>query len=302
VNASTYVEWLRRQGERVVQTTSSYWQAVGFGVYQAFPYHWLIEPTEQELSQLFFSHHAVAVRYSMPADASNGVLSYHTVCEARGYGFDNLGYRTRKNVRRGLRSCTVEPISFSRLTEEGWGLHEDTLDRQGRDVPVSKEAWRKRFLLAGNLPGFEAWGATVEGRLAAYLVTCQMDECCYLLYQQSGRDHLRECVNNALTFVVTQAIANRSCVRLLFYGMHSLDAPPSMDEFKFHMGYKARGVRQRVAFHPCLSPFVNRASYRVLKQVSEWRPLSRPLSKAEGIIRFYLEGQAARAKGAQPAS
>jgi len=292
VNARVYAEWLGRQGQRVVRTGSSYWQRIAPGVYQAFPYHWLIAPGERELEELFFRHRAVAVRYSLAADAAQGLASYHVVRQGGAYGLESLGYRTRKNVRLGLRRCAVERIAFSRLAEEGWRLRSETLERQGREMRVSPESWRKRFLLAGELEGFEAWGALVAGRLAAYLVAFHMDDCCYLLYQQSGREFLRECVNNALTFVATETLAARPGVRLLFYGMHSLDASASMNEFKFHMGYQAKAVRQRVVFHPLIRPFINRASYRVLQQVARWRPKSRALSKAEGMLRFYLEGQA----------
>jgi hypothetical protein len=301
-----YAEWLRRLGQRVIRTASSYWHSEGLGVYQAFPYHWLIEPCEKELLELMFRHHAIALRYSMPAQGGkNGDDCYHAVYTGSDYTFEVLSAWARKNVRRGLRSCTVAPISFERYLAEGWALRVDTLARQQRKVRESREDWRRRYAAAADLEGFEVWAAEVSSRLAATLVTCQMDGWAYMLYQQCHRDYLREHVNNALSFVVTQTLIRRSNIQGIFYGMQSLDAPPSVDEFKFRMGYEAKTVGQRIAFHPYLAPLVNKFSYRVSKCFSDLSPRNRLLAKAAGMLRFCLTEKqsslrAPRTTGAAP--
>jgi hypothetical protein len=292
MNEDTYAEWLRRQGHLVVRTSSSFWHSESLGVYQALPYHWLIEPSEAELAELFTRHRAVAVRYSMPSGCRQGCASHSIVFEGGNYGFESLGYRTRKNVRRGLRNCTVEPMSFERLIDEGWELRLDTLDRQGRHLKINCESWRKKYLDADNLNGFEAWGAFVSNRLAAYLVTFQMDDCIYIVEQQSHRDYLDLNVNNAITFVASQNAAARAGVRLLFYGLESLDAPGRVSDFKFHMGYTAKPIHQRVVFHPRLTVLANEFAHTVVHWISKWLPTNRRLSKAEGMLRFCLAEKA----------
>jgi|CZKH01.1.fsa_nt_gi hypothetical protein len=292
-----YAEWLRRQGQRVIRTDSSYWHSAGMGVFQAFPYHWLIEPGPKELRELMVRHRGIALRYSMPAhDVQNGASCYHAVYTGRDYDFEMLGGWARKNVRRGLRNCTVGPISFERYLEEGWVLRVDTLARQQRQVKESRQDWRRRYAAASGLEGFEVWAAEVNGRLAATLVTFQMDGWAYMLYQQCHSDYLREHVNNALSFVVTQSLVRKSDIRGIFYGMQSLDAPPSVDEFKFRMGYEAKAVRQRIAFHPYLAPLVNQFTYRASKCLSAWHPANRLLAKAEGMFRFCLAAKDASAQ------
>jgi hypothetical protein len=295
MNADTYAEWLRQQGHVVVRTASTYWHSEGLGVYQAFPYHWLIEPSKAELADLFSRHRAVAVRYSMPPGCRQGCASYSVVLEDGNYGFENLGYRTRKNVRRGLRHCTVEPMSFQRLVDEGWELRVDTLDRQGRHVKTNYESWRKKYLDAADLKGFQAWGAFVSNGLAAYLVTFQMDDCVYIVEQQSHRDYLDLNVNNAITFLVSQNAAARPGVRLVFYGLESLDAPARVAEFKFHMGYTAKLVNQRVVFHPLLTVFANRFSYSIVSRIAKWTPANRHFAKAKGMLRLSMAEKASSA-------
>ncbi len=308
MTAEIYSEWLRRQGQRVIRTESSYWHSQGWGVFQAFPYHWLIEPGRAELRELMLRHGALALRYSMPTgrgqngDGRNGDRDrhrdsslprnrescYHVVCTGNDYDLETLGAWARKNVRRGLRNCRVAPISFARYLEQGWDLRLDTLARQQRRVQETKRGWQSRYAAASGLEGFEVWAAEVRGRLAATLVTFPMDGWAYMLYQQCHSDYLREHVNNALSFVVTQTLIRRPHIRGIFYGMQSLDAPPSVDEFKFRMGYEARTVRQRIAFHPCLSPLVNHYTHRAAKYLRAWNPANRVLAKAEGMLRFGL--------------
>lgn len=291
MNAEIFAEWLRRQGYSVVRTTSSYWYEASPRVYQAFPYHWVIQPKEEELSSFIGQRRAIALRYSTPVDSPIGCISYHAIYDKPSYTLDGLDRRSRQNIRKGLKNCSVEPISFERLAEDGWLLEMDTASRQGRQVTISEEIWRRRYMEAADLPGFEAWGAIVDGRLVASLFTFQMEDCCEMISQQCHRDYLNARVNNALSFVVTQAMINRTGIRSVFYTLQSLDAPASVDRFKFRMGYTAKPVRQRVVFHSLLAPVFNKATYAVVKLMFRCKPNNSSLAKMEGMLRFYLEGK-----------
>ncbi|BDG06324.1 hypothetical protein [Anaeromyxobacter oryzae] len=291
MNPDMYAEWLRRQGHRVVRTASSYWYDAGPRVYQAFPYHWLITPPEDELRRFLRDNGAIALRYSTTADAPEGCISYHLVCDDRGYGLDSIGKQSRQNVRLGLAKCRVERIPLERLAEEGWALERDTIGRQGREGTFDAEAWRRRYLAAADLPGFEAWGALVDGRLAASILAFTVDDCCELLSQQCLTEFVKARVNNALAFVATRSILDRPEIRSIFYTLQSLDAPASVDEFKLRMGYRPRLVRQRVVFHPWLAGAANPVTLAILHSLRQRRPSSTVLSKAEGVVRFHLQGR-----------
>lgn len=298
MNAEVYAQWLQSQGQRVVQTCSSYWQSDGFGVYQAFPYHKLIEPSPEELEELAWKHHAVALRFSTAPIEGSVAQGYHAVYTGTDYDFAVLSTKARTNVRRGLRSCTIGQISRERYVEEGWDLRVDTLSRQGRLVHENRETWRKRSWVPPNLQGFEFWAAEVDGKLAATVLTFRMDDWFYLVYQQCHRNYLRAHVNNALSFTVTQTLVRRANVKGIFYGLRSLDAPASVDAFKFQMGYEAKPVRQKVVFHPYLAPWMNGFTHRLSKALVALNPGSRHLAKAEGMLRQYLtENQIIRGTG-----
>jgi hypothetical protein len=291
MNPETFAEWLRLQGKKVIHTDSSYWYEASSLVYQAFPYHWVIQPSEDELSGFLRQNQVIGLRYSTPVAAPVGLISYHVVFDGPSYTLDGLDRRSRQNIRKGLKNCRVEPISFERLAEDGWLLEKDTQDRQGRRVNQSEGAWRKRCLAAVDLPGFEAWGALVDGRLVASLLTFQMDDCCEMISQQCHRDYLRARVNNALSFVVTEEMVNRPGTRSIFYTMQSLDAPVSVDQFKFRMGYTAKPIRQRVVFHPWLPSVSNSVGQTVIKQLIRLQPSNPNLPKIQGFLRFNKEGK-----------
>lgn len=294
MNPDIFAEWFRRQGLQVTRTASSWWVKLGMRTYQAFPYHWIIQPEERELDELLRKNLAVALRYSTHPSASEGMQSYHAVFEGESYGFDQLGKWARKNVRRGLKNCSVEQIGFDELARTGWNLQQDTLDRQSRNPSITLEKWRTMCHTAGDLPGFTAWAAFAnESRqLAASVITFQMDDWVYMLYQQCCSEMLNLHANNALAFEVTTGVLADGNTKGILYGLHSLDAPPSVDEFKFRMGYVRKPVKQRVKFNKLISPAINSFSYSALKRLSSVLAGNETLSKAEGVCRFYLNGRA----------
>jgi len=291
VNPEVFAEWFRRQGHRVVRTAGSWWYEASPRVWQAFPHHWTLTPAPGELEELLRSQRAVALRCSVPLDAPEGRVSYHTVWEGADYGIVDLHGSVRGVVRKGMQRAQVEPVPLARLAEEGWELEVDTCRRQGRAVPLTREAWRRRHLAAADLPGFEAWGALVEGRLGACLLCVRVDDWCEALSHQSHSDFLAARINNALTFGFTEGMTRRPGVKAIFYGLEGLDAPATVDEFKFRMGYRPVPVRQRVALHPWIPAAAVAPGHRVLAAAARRRPTSGTLGKAEGMLRFHLEGK-----------
>jgi hypothetical protein len=296
MNAKVFAEWLRRQGYRVVRTASSYWYEASPRVYQAFPYHWLIEPSERELWGLLVRNNAIALRYSTPVISPRGKVSYHVVCQDPAYDLPSLSRQARQNVRRGLEYARVEPIPLSRLATEGWKLRQDSLERQGRVGAETEEWWQRLCTSAEDLPGFEAWGAIHDGELVACFLVFICDHHFTLPHEQSASAHLEHRINNAIFFAVAQAAFKHPGISEVFFCLHSLDAPDSVDQFKFRMGFTAKPVRQRVVFHPVLAPVFNRASHAALQRLVCRYPDNPTWAKAEGMLRFHLEGKLAPAK------
>jgi len=290
MNAAIFAEWLRRQGHQVVRTESSYWYDAGPRVFQAFPYHWLIEPSNSELRNLMLGRGIAALRYSTPLAAASGAVSYHVVLRAP-YNLDMLRAQARNGVRRGLSCFKVERIAFERLAEEGWSLQADTLERQGRTNSMHQPEWQRICRAADGLPGFEAWGAICNGELAAALLTARIDDTWCVPYALSHSRFLHEHVNNALFYSVSCDLLASEDVKEIFFTVQSLDAPESVDDFKFRMSFAAEPVRQQVVFHPVLAPFAGRWSRALVLRFLARHHDDPVLAKAEGMLRFHSRGK-----------
>ena len=292
MNADTISEWMKRQGLRVRQGAGGHWVELAPRIYQAFPFHWVIRPDANELKELFKSLRAIGVRYSTPLDSPEGMISYHVVYSGKDYSLEALPAKARYDVRKGLSSFRVEPIALDRLATEGWEVRRETLVRQGRTAAETRPWWEKLCRSADGLPGAESWGAmdAQTGKLAGSLLAFTCDNCFCILYQQSRTEYLRLGVNNVLSYVATKEASARDGIAEVFYGLHSLDAPASVDEYKFRMGFTARPVRQRVVFHPWLSPLISATSHRALRRLHDRFPERASLAKAEGMLRFRIEG------------
>jgi hypothetical protein len=290
MNIENFAEWQRRQGHLVIKSQSSYWHMAGPRVLQAFPYDRLIEPSESELRQVMLRYRILSLRYSTPIEAASGKVSYHVIL-SNPYNLELLRSQARNAVKRGLAACKVEIISFERLAEEGWNLQYDTLERQGRSKSMNKSEWQRICLSTSGLPGFEVWAAIVDEDLAAALITTRIDDVCFVPYALSHRQFLSQYVNNALFFSASCNMLAKEGVSHIFFTVQSLDAPQSVDEFKFRMGLKAIPVRQRVIFHPFLQFLIHRSSHKMVRWLSNRYPGSNTFAKTEGMMRFYLQGK-----------
>ena len=235
-----------------------------------------------------------------PLEAAEGMASYHVVLEDPEYCLEKLRNQARNGVRRGLEKCLVERITFEQLADEGWKLQQDTLDRQNRIKSMTQYEWQRICRSANDLPGFEAWGATVGVDLAASIIICRIDDKYYVPYAQSRTDFLGLHVNNALFYTACREMLAREGVSGIFFCLHSLDAPESVDEFKFRMGFAPKPVRQRITFHPILKPVINVRTHSYISTQLEKSQNNPLLAKLEGMIRFYLHGKNRLAEQAWP--
>lgn len=289
MNIENFAEWHLRQGHRVVQSKSSWWYEASPHVYQAFPFHWLIDPSESEIQTIIHENKMAALRYSTPVDAPLGKISYH-ILKNSPYSIGDLTKKSRRDVIQGLANCVIERISFSCMAEEGWILQKDTLDRQGRKSGMDQKEWQQLVSSAEGIDGFECWGAKVQDKLAAALLGAHINSTWYTLYLLSHRAYLNHFVNHALYFSFAHEKLSDKEIDSIFCTVQSLDAPKSVDDFKLRLGFKAVPVRQRVVFHPLMQPLVNAFSRKLIHILNQGINHA-GIQKLEGMVNFYLQGR-----------
>ena len=84
---------------------------------------------------------------------------------------------------------------------------------------------------------------------------------------------------------------SRPSISQILHGMHSLDAPGSVDEFKFRLNYEPRLVRQRVELNPLLSPLLGRSTANLAGRLNAQWPGMPRFRKFEGMVRMASEGK-----------
>lgn len=291
MNPDIFAEWLVRQGHQIFKSKSSNWVNAGPGILQAFPYDSVISPEPSEINELFKSSKSFALRYSALLNHDEGMISYHVVYEGDDFALAHLPKKVRHDIQHGMDYCEYKPIDFDMMETQGWRLRKDTLSRQGRTGAETKDFWSMLCRSAEGLPGFEAWGAVKNNELIASIFTYTNNGVASILYQQSLTGHLKYGINNTLAFVYTNYVLANNKASRIFYGLNSLDAPASVDEFKFRMGFAAKPIRQRVVFNPLVAPLFNPLTHAGLRSIHKLIPGNPTIAKAEGMVRFYLEGK-----------
>lgn len=289
MNPEVFAEFLSRQGHRILKTESCYWFNAQPGFYFFFPYHKLITPGKEELKRLLWGGPCIGMRFFTPLEMV-GKESYMIECSDKNYDISSIHKKSRSQTHKGLDNFDIRQIDFEELAILGVSLNHDTLVRQGRNPQQwDKHKWQFYCSATEGLPGFEAWGAFSGCNLAAFMMTFQMEDHFTILHHSSATEYLPLYPNNALVFYITQLKLASSQVTTVSYGPQSLDAPESLDKFKFRMGFKKKAMKQSIVFHPVLRPFVNEISYKSIRMVSTLKPESDMWRKLLGIIQFYRE-------------
>ena len=247
-------DFFQSLGYRVVQTRSCFWYSSQRFLFKSLPIHRNLDPSKSELAKVMFRGAALAVRYPGPfgeAKADGGIY----VCSDRGYDFASLSANARSPTRRGLARCTVDQIDFNDLAAQAYPLISETNVRQtGKQPSLGEAHWKSFCDVARRWPGLEAWGAFVDGELAAFIVAMLVEDCYYIHLQKSASALLKRYSNNALLFTVMKAALARPEVGWISNGQIALAAKEGLYHFKTSMGFDIHPFKEQVVFNPLVKP------------------------------------------------
>jgi len=247
-----FARFWNRQGCHTAKGAGTFWYAVRPLVFISLPYERVIQPTRLDLFKMFCRTPALVFRYPARTSGANDTGGVF-VCEDQGYDLTALQPRTRTYTRKALRECTVQRIDFSALAESGHQLNEDTWRRQGRGATgLSRNRWQRYCEAASSTPDMEAWGAFVEGQLAAFSVCALVERCYNILHQSSSLELLAYHPNNALAFTVTKQALEQDGVELVSYGLKSVEHTEGLERFKLGMGFSIQSFDEEFVLHPLL--------------------------------------------------
>jgi hypothetical protein len=280
---SQFAEFFLRQGQKVIETKTCFWYSHRPLLYMSLPYYRAASPSASELARVLLGGPAVALRFPTNLDTGNRKVGIF-LCSDRSYGFSSLQQRMRTYTRRGLENCTVEAVEFGYLAQHGHQLNLESFERQDRDATTMKEPqWHRYCEVAAAIPGFEAWGAWVGRRLAAFLVAALVEGCSYIHHQSSATEYLRFFPNHALTFSMTRLVLARPEVKSVCYGADSL-LTPGIDTYKSRMGFERLLFGERIALNPLLQPMLSLGGRRIIRWAARTYPDSQTWQRASLLL------------------
>lgn len=281
VTAEDIASFYQRREHCVVTTASCWWYDPYHNkrVYSPVPANRLLSPSPQEVEQFFRScSGAYAIRFLSPCSSEKGKPSCILTRRAP-YGLECLSGNVRSKIRRGSRWCQIRQLDFVELTRSAERALYDTMQRHGQ-VPTGlgiDEGLQ-------DCAAFQAWGAFVEGTLASYIVTLQVDDCAEIIIGRSVSALLKYYPNNALVFAVTHDLLARPGVSMVSYGLESLVSHESLDQFKLSMGFQREQVRQRVVFRPWLRALLAPKICETIALLARLRPNDHRFARLAGFL------------------
>ena len=235
---SQFVEQQRLLGHRIHEHDGVYWETVyPFYCKPAFVYKPLdrgVRPARRR-SLLGYDYQ---VRRPEHGNRSRSLMVLERA-GLDGFNLQKLPSKKRNQVRRGLEHCGVQPlvdiemhlermleINLSQAVRQENGAGAEASSHRYR---VAAEEWRQRTRREFALPGREWLGAFVDGVLAAYLRTHQVDGILIFYLTKADTAHLKSYPMDALYFtVLSKAAADPLCERII----NGRPMHPSLNHFK----------------------------------------------------------------------
>lgn len=234
-----YVEQQRAQGRRIHEHGGVWWEEVyPFYCKPAFIYKVLSRGSARPARRHRWLGYGHLV--ARPEEA-NRTLPMMALGRERldGFGLMKLPSKKRNNVRRALENCTVAQLTdieahlerIRAINVAQAMRHEENV---GAQIPVSRytaeaDSWRAQTRAVFALAGREWWGAFVDGELAAYLRTYQVDGIRVIEHAKVDADYYKFYPMDALYYaVLSAAAADPACVRIL----NGRPMHPSLNHFK----------------------------------------------------------------------
>jgi hypothetical protein len=241
-----YVEQQRALGRRIHEHDGVWWEELhpfyckpAF-VYKAFDRGAARPPPLRRL--LGYSHQVLR------ADQANRMLPVMVLTRDRldGFGLQALPQKKRNNVRRALENGEVRLLAdveseLERIREIN--LSQALRHDQGAGSEISArrytaeaDDWRAQMRREASLEGREWWGAYVDGVLAAYVRTFQVDGIRIIQQAKADTDHLKSYPMDAIYFTLLgQAAADPDC-RMILNGRPQ---HPSLNHYKEQFLFRA---------------------------------------------------------------
>lgn len=291
-----FARHMELRGRRIVEHGGVLWQSVGKRMFISIPCQLRLEWGRGEVDKFLRAAFALGTRF--PSATRAGLAGGLYVYRGRSYDFFNMHRNFRQKVRHGLERCEVRPIEHDVLAREGLALNFDTMQRQGRfdEEFGDRRRFEKIVDAVFAVPAMGAIGAFVDGRLAAYDITCREDGWLHIVHKMSRLADLEHCPNHVLDYTVTREALADPPVEAVTMGWQSLTSMDGLHDYKTRLGYEFEQHNCVIQLHPAVSWLLTASpSVRAAEAWAKMRPhaaVSATLLRGAAISRHLGEEHA----------
>lgn len=172
-----------------------------------------------------------------------------TSCDNKEYDVENIeDKRGRRDVRKGLRECSIKRIEPENFVELSYGIYSNAFKSyEYHNLNVfSRKQYSEYIFRKSRFNGYELWGAFVGKKLAAYAAAVVIDDAVLIESAKSDYELQIHCPNNAIFYQMTK---HYLCERGKLYitnGSRTLLHPTNINDLLIRMGYRKIFCRLKV--------------------------------------------------------
>ncbi|MDA8173767.1 MAG: hypothetical protein M0018_04145 [Nitrospiraceae bacterium] len=164
MTGSKYISWLEKNGTTLFRGAGTSWVIYNGALIPALPFPGYYHVDSGEVLSLLKASRAWLIRYSS-TPCNYETSWWYIVCDH--YDPKRITAKTRQNIRRGRRECTVDEVEAKWLADNGYPCYLAAFERYQNQKPIPENDFRKKIIDTCGGP-FSYWGVFHEGHLAGY--------------------------------------------------------------------------------------------------------------------------------------
>lgn len=269
----TLAETFLAAGESLIISEQVGWKPIGRFSLQSMPGAQRVEPSPHAVRGALIRSGRLLATY--PSAASEGQSLACFVARRQGHGPARQQRQFRQKLRSGQRFCSVGPLCWKELEQEGLAVNRAALAARRSDHRswCRPEPWSRFCRALARDPQMAVWGCRVQGRLAAFLLLWEQNRTAHGLALQWDPSLAWAHPTHCLYDGVLHGLFAEGRVEAVVTGRQTIPPRPDLDRFKRHAGFSAEPCSVRVVAHPLLAPWLRgRRQAAVLRRLTRAWP------------------------------
>jgi hypothetical protein len=191
--------------------------------------HKEIALSDQEQKYLLRHSKAYFLRWTSHWDSPHVTEFWHVIKD-QPTSLDDYPVHTRRDIRRGLRKCSVRKVSAKVLAESGYEVYHRAFLRYKTHLrPVTESTFKKS--LERPKPNADYWAVFEAEKLVAYAINYLIDEMCTYAVIKLDPEKLNTSCSYALVHTMNEYYLDNQKLRYLTDGERSISHATRFQEF-----------------------------------------------------------------------